>query len=156
MKTLLTTIITALFISTSFIATQNVAAMNASVSDTSVVLTANEKEKLFSTFEKGILFGMDSGIQGVVESTLYNAMNYKIVYPDFSSEAVIEKLNEAALEGPTHQLRFKAYLTLAYYKNQQQFVEPTELTEMLEVRDKDKIFFYLQNEVQSGQITSIN
>jgi hypothetical protein len=156
MKTLLTTIITALFISTSFIATQKVAAMNASVSDTTVVLTANEKEKLFLTFEKGILFGMDSGIQGVMESTLFNALNYKIVYPEFSSEAVIEKLNEAALEAPTHQLRFKAYLTLAYYKNQQEFVEPTGLTDLLEVRDKDKIFFYLQNEVQSGQITSIN
>ncbi|MEX0646437.1 MAG: hypothetical protein WEA56_08270 [Balneolaceae bacterium] len=136
----------------SFAATNSVSAINPVENDS----TATQKEsndKLFKQFEKSLLFGLSSDVNGVLESTFYNAVSFKIIYPEFSSNKVLDKIRKVALEGDSHQLRYKAYLTLAYYTNQDQFSSPEDLAEIMDVKDHDKIFFYLQNEVQSGQLT---
>lgn len=121
----------------------------------SIVVTKKQNEKeLFDRFEKGLLYNLNSNVTGVVESALFNAVNYKIAYPEFNSKRVEQELNKLALEGANHSLRYKAYLTLAYYKNQEQFDSPETLLSMLDYRHQNGIFFYLQEEVQSEQFTS--
>lgn len=120
---------------------------------TAVAKVENEKE-LFNKLEKGLVNNLNSRTRGVVESSLYNAINYKVTYPEFSSERVETILNRIALEGESHSLRYKAYLTLAYYKNQEQFDSPETLLSMLDFKHQNGIFFYLQDKVQSEQFTS--
>lgn len=154
MKTLKTLTTAGIFLLTGVFLANEAAALNTAHTDTTVVAkTTNEKE-LFSTFEEGILYGLDSDVTGIVESTLYNAVSYKIAYPEFGSEKVISEINKVALEGATHTLRYKAYLTLAYYKNQDQFDAPESMITKLNVRDKNQVFYSLQDQVQAEQFTA--
>jgi hypothetical protein len=108
----------------------------------------------FELLERGLLYGLSSDINGVVESALFNAVNYKVVYPEFSSEILVETLNKIALEGNTHTLRFKAFLTLAYFRDQYKFESPSRLAELIDYKDQNRIFYYLQDEIQTAQFTS--
>lgn len=139
-----------IFTAFNFASVNTAAASQPAVSDVAVT----SESELFRTFEKSILFGLESDVRGVVESTLYNAVTFKISYPEFSSDAVLQRISELAKNGENHSLRYKAYLTLAYYVNQDQFDEPETLAGMTDIRNQDKIFFYLQSEVQDGQLTS--
>lgn len=121
----------------------------------SVVVTKLQNEKeLFNKLETGLIYNLNSNVKGVVESSLYNAVNYKIAYPEFTSERVNAILTRIAKEGDSHSLRYKAYLTLAYYKNQSQFDSPETLLSLLDYKHQDGIFFYLQDTVQTEQFTS--
>jgi len=122
--------------------------------DSTVFAQFGDKNALFNKFEKGLVFGLSSDVKGVVESSIFNAVNYKVAYPDFSSDKVEERLNNVALEANTHSVRYKAYLALAYYKNQSQFKTPDELLAMVDHNNQNQIFFYLQEEMQSDQFTS--
>lgn len=125
------------------------------VAEDSVVVAKLQNEKeLFNKLEKGLVYNLNSNVKGVVESSLYNAINYKIAYPEFASERVNNILARIAKEGDTHSLRYKAYLTLAYYKNQSQFDSPDALLSLLDYKHQDGIFFYLQDTVQNDQFTS--
>lgn len=129
------------------------AAIATAENDTTAVKTQNDKA-LFNTLEKSLVFGLGSDVKGVVESTLHNAISYKVAYPEFDSEKALQRINRIAVEGDTHNLRYKAYLTLAYYKNQELFDTPETLMTVIDNRNQDKIFFYLQEELQSSQLTS--
>ena len=115
-----------------------------------------EKNHDFSDLEKTLLFGLNSDVNGVIESALFNAVSYKIVYPNFESNRVLTKLSQIALEGASHSLRFKAYLTLEYYQNQDDFNEPVSLTGYIDVRDQNRVFYYLQDKVQETSVTVSN
>jgi hypothetical protein len=108
----------------------------------------------FEILEKSLLFGLSSDVNGVVESALFNAVNYKVVYPEFSSERLVTTLNQIALEGITHTLRYKAFLTLTYYRDQDKFESPSVLVELFDINDQNRIFYYLQDEIQTAQFTS--
>ena len=122
--------------------------------DSTVFAQFGDKNALFNKFEQGLVFGLSSDVQGVVESSIFNAVNYKVAYPDFTSEKVEERLNNVALEANSHSVRYKAYLALAYYKNQTQFKSPEELLAMVDHNNQNEIFFYLQETVQSDQFTT--
>lgn len=108
----------------------------------------------FETLERSLLYGLSSDVNGVVESALFNAVNYKVVYPEFSSEILVTTLNQIALEGRTHTLRFKAFLTLTYYRDQDKFESPSYLADLIDIKDQNRIFYYLQDEIQTAQFTS--
>lgn len=108
----------------------------------------------FETLERSLLYGLSSDVNGVVESALFNAVNYKVVYPEFSSERLVTTLNQIALEGRTHTLRFKAFLTLTYYRDQDKFESPSYLADLIDIKDQNRIFYYLQDEIQTAQFTS--
>lgn len=130
---------------------------NAFISDTSdtTVVTQNaENDTLFNKFELGLVSGLASDVTGVVESSIYNAMNYKIAYPEFESNRVEDELYKVAVKASTHSVRYKAYLALTYYNNPDQFDSPEELLSLLDYKYKDGIFFYLQETVRSDQFTS--
>lgn len=129
-------------------------AMNTASNDSTVVTQQVNNDDLFEQFETGLIFGLTSDVQGVVESSLYNAVNYKIAYPDFSSEKVVEELNRVALEGANHSVRYRAYLALAYYKNQSDFENPDALLSLLDYKYQDGIFFYLQDTIREDKFTS--
>ena len=115
-----------------------------------------ERSEHFRNLENAILFGLQSDVHGVVESALFNAVSYKIVYPEFTSKRVLGRLSRIAMEGPSHSLRFKAYLALEYYQNQDEFKEPAALTGYIDLRDQNRVFYYLQDEVQETSVTVSN
>lgn len=122
--------------------------------DSVVVTNVQNEKELYNKLEKGLVFSLNSDVKGVIESSLYNAINFKIAYPEFTSERVERILSKIAREGENHSLRYKAYLTLAYYKNQDQFDSPETLLSILDYKHQDGIFFYLQDTVQNEQFTS--
>lgn len=125
------------------------------LSDSTEELVQNDK-KLFKTFEKSIVFGLNSDVQGVLESTLHNAISYKVKYPEFNSQKVLQAVSTVALDGENHSLRFKAYLVLAYYQNQDDFESPETLMSMIDHGNQNEIFYYLQDTLQSDQFTAKN
>jgi hypothetical protein len=131
-----------------------VPADNSAATDSTAVANAENEKALFDRLEKGLIHNLNSDVKGVVESSLYNAVNYKIAYPEFNSERVNEILARIVNEGETHSLRYKAYLSLAYYKNPDRFGSPKALLTLLDYRHESGIFFYLQEIVQSDQFTS--
>ena len=154
MKTLQTVIFTIILsIAASAAMGQSTEAYEAGQDSIEVTQTIN-KSVLFDRFEKGLLVNLNSEVRGIVESALFNAVNYKVAYPEFDSERVEDELYEVAVNGDNHMLRYKAYLALAYYKNQDQFDSPETLTAILKGQSKDNIFFYLQEKIQSDQYTS--
>ncbi len=153
MKALNIVIAVVIFTFASITASQSFA-MSSATNDSTVVTTQANTDILFDRFETGLQFGLSSDILGVVESSIYNAVNYKIAYPEFNSEIVIEELNRVALNGVNHSVRYRAYLALAYYKNQSDFESPNSLLSLLDHKNQDGIFFYLQDEIHTGKFTS--
>lgn len=147
------TVVSFLFMASIAVASE-VPADDTVAKDSTAVATVENEKALFNKLEKGLIDNLNSRITGVVESSMYNAINYKIAYPEFSSERVEGILNRIAVEGESHSLRYKAYLTLAYYKNQDQFDSPETLLSLLDYKHQDGIFFYLQDKVQTEQFTS--
>lgn len=129
-------------------------AMSTANNDSTVVTKQAITDKLFDKFETGLKFGLSSNVLGVIESSIYNAVNYKIAYPEFNSEVVVGELNRVAVNGANHSVRYRAYLALAYYKNQSDFDSPATLLALLDHKNQDGIFFYLQGEIQAGKFTS--
>jgi hypothetical protein len=140
-----------IFIALAFTSQQTAA--HSTGQDSTVVTTLNN-EKLFDRFEESLLHGLSSDVTGVQESALFNAVNFKIEYPEFTSEKVEEKLNKMTVQGDNHSLKYKAFLVLTYYKNTEQFDSPDTLLSLLDYTYQDGIFFFLQEKVQSDQLTS--
>lgn len=138
------------------IATNVTAQSAASLNKEASEMNRYEKSQYFNKLESSLLYGLSSDVHGVVESALFNTMNYKIVYPEFKSDKVLRKLSNIALEGNSHSLRFKAYLTLDYFQNQHKFDEPAAMIGYIDIRDQNKVFFYLQSEVQEERVTVSN
>lgn len=120
-------------------------------SNQTTVTKTVDKDELFKKLEKGLVYGFGSDVTGVVESSIYNAINYKVVYPDFESTKVTNLLNDIALNNEIHSVRYKAFLALKYYSNPSEFAEPEELMALLDHHNQNNIFFYLQETVQSDQ-----
>ncbi len=152
MKTVIT-IITASLLSLTVIT--SVTANVVAVSDTTGIertFSQSDTEKI----EKAIITNLNSGVYGVVESSLFNVIEMKINYQDFKSEGIEKQLRKIVTESTSQSLRFKAYLTLTYMRNQDSFNSPEILAEMLDTSDQNKIFYELQNSVQSDQFTVSN
>lgn len=142
----------ALFGFTSVLTANN---LNATAADTTA-MSQQDKEVLFERLERGLIFGLSSEVNGVIDSALFNAVNFKVEYPEFNPQHVKELINDLALNADTHTLRFKAYLTLAYYKNQDQFTPASDLAGFIDNNDQNKIFYHLQNEIRKDEITVAN
>lgn len=127
---------------------------NETAAESTEVTQTLTTDVLFDRFEKTLVQNLGSDVPGIVESALFNAVEYKIAYPRFQSRKVEDQLYKLAVNGQNHTFRYKAYLTFAYYTRQSQFDEPAELANLLNSDQKDGIFFYLQEKIQSDQFTS--
>jgi hypothetical protein len=125
------------------------------ISDTSIVKTTLDA-KLADRLERSLLHGLSSDVYGIIESSLFNVVEFKIAYPEFSSERVERQISKIVSEGSSHSLRYKAYLTLTYMRNQSDFNSPETLAEMLDSNDRNKIFYFLQSEIQDETVTVSN
>ncbi len=122
----------------------------------SSIVNVQDQETYFNTLETSLLYGLSSEVTGVLESALFNAINYKVVFPEFDSVELQSELTRLAQEAPTHSLRFRAYLTLNYYRNQDQFETPASMIGLLDNRDQNRVFYFLQDQVQESGITVSN
>ncbi len=114
----------------------------------------NLSEERTEKLEQSLYYGLSSGVNGVIESTLFNMLNYKIVYPEFHSDKVIEKTEKVAEETTSESVAEKAKLVIFFYQNQQKFPESENLVAELDHKDQDKIFEFLGNGDHAGQFTS--
>jgi hypothetical protein len=132
------------------------AQQNSEAATINTEVKVQDQETYFNMLEKSLLFGLSSDVHGVVESALFNAVNYKVVFPEFDSEEVQVLLSQLVKEAPSHSLRYKAFLTLNYYRNQDSFDTPASMIGLLDNRDQNRVFYYLQNEVQENSLTVMN
>ena len=154
MKALKAAIAAVIFFSTSIIPAEVSAVIVFETKDSTVVTQSTDEAKLFEKFENALLYGLSSDVSGVVESSLFNSVNFKAAYPNFTSANVVEKLKRIAVEGDSHSLRYRAYLALSYYRYPDQFDSPEVVLAIIDTRYQDGVFFFLQDKVQSGQFTS--
>jgi len=155
MKTIKQTITTVLLIA-GFIFAGNANAMNANYQAESddTLKTAQADKDLFKKMEDAIVFSLKSENSGVIESILYNAIEFKVKYPEFKSVEVENALINKVREGNSHTIRYKAFLALSYMKNQSQFAAPEELVEYLNVKNPNRIFTYIDDKLRADQIAS--
>lgn len=126
-----------------------------SAADTTVTLN-DEQIAQNERIEKSLVYGLTSDVPGVMESVLFNSVHYKLIYPEFASEKVEQMIKQIALEGPNQTLRYKAYLTLVFHKNRDQFGKSEDLMVKIDHRNQNQIFFYLTQQVQEGLATTYN
>lgn len=103
---------------------------------------------------QSLYYGLSSDVTGIVESTLFNMLNYKIVYPEFYSEKVMDKAEKIAEESSSESISAKANLVIYFYHNQEVFSDSESLISEVDHMDQDRIFEYLRNSDHAGQFTS--
>ena len=153
MKTIKILYLTTAFAIGSLTAVVHATSLSTAVADTSITMSEEQVQKS-KMIETVLVYGLSSEITGVLESVLFNAIHFKAEYPFFRSEKVEAELNTLAVEGSTHSMRYKAYLVLTYYRNGNQFGEPTDLLALIDNREQDKIFNYLNQQIQESLATN--
>lgn len=154
MRTIYSIIVTVLTLSIGVLSSETVLALD-DADDVSLNTTVeNDNNQLFKKLEESLLFGLDSEYSSVVESVLYNAVEVKTMYPEFQSKEVIQSLFRTMNEGATHVIRYKAYLAIYYYQNQDNFGSGEEVADVLESQNPNGIFFYIDERVRENQLTS--
>lgn len=156
MKTLNTTIITTLILilSAGSSATGTLLAADAANDSNPAAAIAENDSLLFDKLERSLLFGLQSDHTAVVESVLFNAIEYKTNHPEFESDAVEEKLIKTVNLGATHTIRYKAYLTLTYYRNQDVFGPVGDVAVVLQTRDPNGFYRFLDKVIKNDQLTA--
>ncbi len=150
MKSIIKTITTVLIIVISFASAEFVNA-NTATADT---LTQEERDLKFEQIERSLLFGLESDVTGVLESTFFNAIAFKTLYPEFNSNAVTESIAQIVSEDGNHVVRYKALLTLYYLRNQENFDYQGQLTELVRSNDKTGAFQLLNDQIRDSQLAS--
>ncbi len=156
MKTLNTTIITVLMLilSAGTLATGTVSAADTANANNPAEAIAENDYQLFDKLERSLLYGLQSEHTGVVESVLFNAIEYKTLHPEFESDAVEEKLVKTINLGATHTIRYKAYLALSYYRNQDIFGPNEDVEVVLKTKDQNGFFRFIDDVIKYDQLTA--
>lgn len=132
-----------------------IAAVIFSLTITADALSQNNlSQERSERLEQSLYYGLSSEVDGIVESTLFNMLNYKIVYPEFYSDIVMEKAEKIAEAGSSGAITAKASLVIYYYQNQEVFPDAESLMSEVDHMDQDRIFEFLRNGDFEGQYTS--
>ena len=99
---------------------------------------------------KNSVAGLDSDINGLVESVIYNVTVFKSVYPNENYKDIVEKLNELAVEGPTPAIRYKAQLASLYINYYSMF----DGLKINNEQDVDKYFRTISTELENKVLAS--
>lgn len=124
MKSIVKTITTLTIVVISFTSAEFVNA-NSSTADTLRITTA-EQATQNERIEKALLYGLESDVNGILEATFFNTIAYKTLNPEFSSDELVQKITEIALDEKNHVIRYKAFLALSYLKDYEEFTEERE------------------------------
>lgn len=105
--------------------------------------------------EEILLYGLSSDVDGIVEATFYNTVAYKTMNPEFNSEMVEERIAEIALDKKSHVVRYKAFLTLSYLKDYDEFAEENEqLRSYVQSHDETSAFQVIVDKLRKQQVAS--
>jgi hypothetical protein len=119
MKSIVKNITTLMIVVISFTSAEFVNA-NTATTDT-LRTTSVEQTAQDDRIEEALLYGLESDINGILEATFYNTIAYKTMNPEFSSEQLVEKITEIALDENSHVVRYKAFLALSYMKDFEEY-----------------------------------
>ncbi|PKD43011.1 hypothetical protein [Rhodohalobacter barkolensis] len=111
-------------------------------------------EELSEKLETSLVYGLSSDVNGVVESALFDMLHYRIVYPEFYSEKVLNRAQEISESTESGVLESKAEMVIYFYRNQNSFPDSEKLLAEVDHLNKDKIFEYLRNGENSGRYTT--
>ena len=64
-----------------------------------------------------IVKGMESDINGLVESCIYQSILLKNKYPELNYNKVVTTLKDLSINGATVKIRYEAHLAFLYIKN---------------------------------------
>lgn len=151
MKSIITTITTLLVIVITLTSAEFVNANN-SISDTLKISEPVQQEIDHEKIERSLLYGLGSEVSGVLEATLFNAVAFKALYPEFNSSSVIDEVRRNAANGPTHVVRYKATLTLSYLKDQESFDVAGNIEAMIRENNANGAFQLLVDSIYDRQV----
>jgi hypothetical protein len=117
-------------------------------------LTAAEKllnEKSLNRAEQNFLVTMDSDLNSLVESAIFNMIMFKDKYPEWNFKNINQKLNDLVIEGNSLSIRYKAQLVSMFLSN-------PELFERIEITEKDNPakYFRILSEQLTNRIVAAN
>ena len=153
MKTIKQSIVTALLIA-GFLFAGNAIASNTGSDILTTAETEQVEKDLFKKMETGILYSLKSENSGVIESILYNTVEFKVKYPEFNSVEIENALIKKVREGNKHIIRYKAFLALSYLRNQNTFDSAEKLVKFLDIENQNEIFTYLENKLKADQLAA--
>ena len=105
--------------------------------------------------EKVLLYGLQSDVNGILEATFYNTIAYKTMNPEFSSEQIVEKITEIALDENSHVVRYKAFLALSYLKDYEEYAENNDvLRNLVESNNKTGTFQIIVDKLEAQQVAA--
>lgn len=153
MKSIIKNITTLMIVVISFTSAEFVNA-NTATTDT-LRITPVEQAAQDDRIEKGLLYGLESDVPGILEATFYNTIAYKTLNPEFSSDKLIERITQIALDENSHVVRYKAFLTLSYLKDYDEFSNDSEqLRTYVQANDKMSAFQVIVNNLREQQVAT--
>ena len=121
------------------VVTLNVSAQEYSVSD-----------NFLSRAEKNFIATMNSDVNSLVESAIFNMLLFKNKFPEWDFESIISKLNSLAVEGKTLPIRYKAQLASIY-------INYSEMFSNIKIIEKDnptKYFRLISEKIENNLVAS--
>ncbi|NBC26445.1 MAG: hypothetical protein GVY08_06265 [Bacteroidetes bacterium] len=151
MKSIIQSITTLLIVVITFTSAEFVNA-NSMTADTLSTTTLTSESPEFKKMERTLLYGLESNVNGVLESTMFNIIAFKTMNPAFDSDKVVEQIREVAIENDSHVIRYKALLTLSYLTDQESFGVTSQLMPLIKSNDANGAFRVLVDSIQEKQI----
>lgn len=153
MKTIVKNITTLMIVVISLTSAEFVNA-NSATTDT-LRITPVEQAAQDDKIEKALLYGLESDVNGILEATFYNTIAYKTLNPDFTSDQVVEKITQIALDENNHVVRYKAFLALSYLRDYEEFSNDSEqLRNYVQANDKMSTFQVIVDNLQAQQVAA--
>ncbi|MEW6701329.1 MAG: hypothetical protein AB1298_01295 [Bacteroidota bacterium] len=95
---------------------------------------------------KRALYGMNSEIPSIVESSLFLILEVKNRYPNEDYTKILDKLNELVSSGKTISIRYKAQLATLFFNYHEQFKE----VKITENDNPDKYFRMIAGKIENN------
>lgn len=153
MKTIVKNITTLMIVVISLTSAEFVNA-NSATTDT-LRITPVEQAAQDDRVEKALLYGLESDVNGILEATFYNTIAYKTLNPEFSSDQLVEKITQIALDENSHVVRYKAFLALSYLKDYEEYSNDSEqLRTYVQANDKMSAFQVIVDNLQAQQVAA--
>ena len=100
--------------------------------------------------EKNSLQTMDSELNSLVESVIFNMIVFKNAYPEWKFDNIVEKLNDLTVDGKTLSIRYKAQLASTFINNYSMFND----VKIEEKNNPAKYFMIIADRMQKSLIAS--
>lgn len=130
--------------------------VNANTATTDTLrITPVEQAAQDDKIEKALLYGLQSDVNGILEATFYNTIAYKTLNPEFSSDELMEKITQIALDENNHVVRYKAFLALSYMKDYEEFSDRSEqLRNYVESNNATAAFQIIVDKLEAQQVAA--